>query len=168
MNPSGLRYLAFKTPHHKQSFLNSKPYLQGLGYQKLSRSDNGPQFRSTEFAELAQNYDFIHSTTSPHFPQANGVAENGVKQAKRILDQPDPFVALMEHRASPTTVTGYSPCQLLQGRIMKATLPVPVYKLKPKWPAQQQVQSNHENAKKNQAQNFNRAHGAKNHQPYTI
>ena len=30
------------------------------------------------------------------------------------------------------------------------------------WPAHQQVQSNHKNAKKNQAQNFNRAHGAKN------
>ena len=131
----------------------------------MLRTDNGTQFVSEEFSNFARDYNFTRETSSPYFAQANGIAENSVKQAKRILEQPDVYLALMEHRTSPTTVTGYSPCQLLQGSRMQATLPITEQKLKPKWPAYEILQLNHDRSKDNQTQNYNIAHGAKELKP---
>ncbi|GFO01003.1 Pol polyprotein [Plakobranchus ocellatus] len=65
------------------------------------RSDNGPQFASGEFQRFVNEMDIKHVTSSPHFPQSNGLAESGVKIAKRILQQSDWTSALMIYRATP-------------------------------------------------------------------
>ena len=49
-------------------------------------SDNGTQFPSTCFSEIASKYGFTHKTVSLHFPQANGAAESWIKIAKRFLE----------------------------------------------------------------------------------
>lgn len=48
-------------------------------------SDNGPQFTSQSFKDCARNYGFKHITSSPLYPQSNGLAEKGVQIVKHLL-----------------------------------------------------------------------------------
>ncbi|XP_044166476.1 uncharacterized protein K02A2.6-like [Acropora millepora] len=48
------------------------------GIPDISRSDNGPQFVSTEFDELSNDYLFTHVTSSQKLPETNGEAERAV------------------------------------------------------------------------------------------
>ena len=91
-------------------------------------SDNGPQYTSSEFRRFATTWKFKHVTTSPHYPQANGMAESAVKTCKTImkkalLSKSDPYVGLLDHHNTPTAATGMSPCQRLFGRRAKTLLP---------------------------------------------
>lgn len=53
--------------------------------QKLY-SDNGTQFTSQTFREFATHWEFVHVTSSPEFPQSNGLSEIAVRSAKRLLE----------------------------------------------------------------------------------
>ena len=121
------------------------------GFPDVLTCDNGTQFVSSEFRKFAADCDFIIETSSPRYPQSNGGSENAVKQAKKILDQKDPNNALMEYRATSTTVTGYSPCELLQQRRMKTRVPMTAKQLLPKLPDQAELRDKHSQSKRDQA-----------------
>ena len=65
---------------------NSETVIQKLksifvryGTPEELMTDNGPQFTAELFRYFAAEYDFQHVTSSPNFPQYNGMAERAVK-----------------------------------------------------------------------------------------
>ena len=96
--------------------------------------DNGPQFQCREFQGFSQEYDFQHLTSNPGFPQANGAAESAVKVAKKLLQQADPDLALLNYRATPHSSTGVSPAAALMGRQLHTKLPILPNNLQPSHP----------------------------------
>ncbi|XP_043206059.1 uncharacterized protein K02A2.6-like [Amphibalanus amphitrite] len=87
-------------------------------------TDGGTQFTSALFQEFSRECGFVHTVTSPHFPQANGEAERAVRTAKHLLKQPDPWMALLAYRAAPLHTLGLSPAELLMGRKLRTTVPM--------------------------------------------
>ena len=91
-------------------------------------SDNGPQFASAEFERFAKNWDFVHTTSSPMFPQSNGRAEKSVQTVKNIMKKSkdageDHYIGLLAYRTTPLEC-GKSPAELLMGRRVRSNLPI--------------------------------------------
>ena len=87
-------------------------------------SDNGPQYSAKEFADFANDWDFKHTTFSPHYPQSNGMAESAIKAMKNIVKKSkDIYKALLSYRTTPLQ-HGYSPVPIMMGRNLKGTLPI--------------------------------------------
>ena len=110
-------------------------------------SDKRPQFSSGQFRKFSQWYDFKHIITSPYYPQANGEAESGVRIAKKLLRQRDPFLALMSYMATRRTAIGVSPFQLMMGKEIRTLLPTLQSNLKQVPPSQQAVARKDEETK---------------------
>ncbi|XP_063077523.1 uncharacterized protein K02A2.6-like [Engraulis encrasicolus] len=124
-------------------------------------SDNGPQFSAAEFAAFARDYDFVHTTSSPRYPQSNGEAERAVRTVKSLLKKgEDPHKALMAYRATPLA-HGSSPAQLLMGRNIRTPLPVSEGKLQPAWPDLQAFRRKDQEVKEQQASWYNKRHNTK-------
>ena len=129
------------------------------GIPEILRSDNGPQFRSKEFAEFANRYQFSHTTSSPLFPSSNGQAERAVKTVKRLLKKADdPFLALLSYRATPLPWCGKSPAELLMGRKIRSTLPQITDSLVPQWPYLDEFRRANAMFKEKQKANYDHRH----------
>ena len=106
-------------------------------------SDNAAQFTSQEFKDFARNWDFEHTTSSPLYPQSNGLAEKAVQTAKKILtkakeDGKNPLLALLEYRCTP--VDGLrSPAEILYGRQLRSILPSANHHLQQNLPNMPQI-----------------------------
>lgn len=99
-------------------------------------SDNGPQYSGHEFSKFASDFGFHHCTSSPLYPQANGMAEKAVQTAKRLLKKCDEdnksfYLALLNLRNSPRDEVTGSPAQRLFGRRTRTRLPTTSALLKP-------------------------------------
>lgn len=98
-------------------------------------SDNGPAYASREFAEFSKKWGFQHTTTSPNYPQSNGLSERSVQIVKNILVKTnetgsDFYLGLLNYRATPRTGVS-SPSELLMGRRLNTRLPTHSHKLRP-------------------------------------
>ena len=99
-------------------------------------SDNGPQFVSEKFADFETSWMFKHTKTSPYHPRSNGLAESAVKTAKTIIKTAlhageDVWLAVLEHRNTPTQGFTTSPVQRLMGRRTKTLVPLSAGLLRP-------------------------------------
>lgn len=95
-------------------------------------SDNGPQFSSEDFAEFAKDWSFQHRTSSPEFPQSNGMAESAVKSMKNIVKKAENTNAIYKGLLAYRTTAlehGYAPATVLMGRNIRTTLPMHPSKL---------------------------------------
>ena len=132
------------------------------------RTDGGSQFTSEEFQKFAQEYGFKTTTSSPHFPQSNGEAENAVAIAKRILLKcPDPNLGLLAYRTTKLE-SGLSPAELLYGRKLRTTLPsLNDFKVVDGEKIESFRQRNNE-IKDREKENFDRSKGVKELQPLAV
>jgi len=116
------------------------------GVPDIVISDNGPQFSSAEFAEFARTWCFTHTTTSPHYPQANGKVENAVKTIKKLFTKcqesgQSEYQALLDWRNTPTEGMGTSPAQRFLGRRCKTLLPIAKSLLMPRYSVKEDIQN---------------------------
>ena len=121
-------------------------------------TDNRPQFASQEFKEFANKWGFTHMTSSPHYPQSNGKAENAVKTVKRLLTKcklsgQSEIHALLDWRNTPSESIGTSPAQRFLGR--RCT--IISSKLKPEFPTHNNVQAQKKQRSRQQAYHNQRA-----------
>ena len=91
-------------------------------------ADNMP-FGSKRLAQFSKEWNFNIITSSPHFPQSNGLAERHVQTVKNIIRKAkdsgsDVSLALLELRNTPIAGMAESPAQLLMGRNLRSSLPM--------------------------------------------
>ena len=90
-------------------------------------SDNGPCYKSHKMKRFARQWFFDHNTSSPRYPQSNGLAEVSVKSVKALLQKCggnlDKFQKGMLILRNSPLKGGKSPAQLLFGRQLKDNLP---------------------------------------------
>ena len=99
-------------------------------------TDNARQFTSHEFTDFAKQWDFEHKTSSPHYPQSNGLAESAVKRAKMLLektkrDNSDLHLNLLNIRNVPADSTLGSAAQRLMTRRLRTPVPTAPSLLQP-------------------------------------
>ena len=104
-------------------------------------SDGGPQFMEGEnvnrfeFGQFCKEWGVQHVTSSPHYPQSNGLAEEAVKNAKKMITatfdwntkrcRPAEIAAgLLLFRNTPRSPTNLSPNEIVFGRTVRDNLPI--------------------------------------------
>ena len=98
-------------------------------------ADNMP-FNSKMFKQFAAQWDFKITTSSPQYPQSNGLVERNVQTIKSLFkkardEEGDEDMALLEFRNTPITGIEASPAQLLMSRRLRSSLPMTGTMLKP-------------------------------------
>jgi len=126
------------------------------GIPEILFTDNGTQLTSREIKEFANQADFTIITRSPAYPQANSQAEAGVKIAKKILSNEQPWIALMNYRSTPTSL-GYRPSEMLMNRKIRTR--IPEFSLETKVP-RKAVFQNHQKRRQQMERQFNQSRGA--------
>ena len=97
-------------------------------------SDNMP-YNSREFKDFVSSWGFKLTTSSPTYPQSNGLSERAVQTVKSILKKvDDPYIGLLEYRNTPVTGMTYSPSQLLMSRTARRKIPSTRELLQPRVP----------------------------------
>ena len=118
------------------TILYCKSHFARHGIPEEVFTDNGPQFASEEFKKFAVTWGFTHTTSSPRYPQSNGMAERSVQTVENLLKKAkmvgqDPYLVLLAFRSTTVDDLG-SPAELLMGRRIQTQLPITVNPLRPK------------------------------------
>ena len=116
--------------------------------------------RFVEISKLSSTTSFsvisALTTSSPYYPQGNGLAKRMVQTVKGLLTKSDdPHLALLVYRSTPLPWCGYSPSQLLMGRRMRTNVPMVKELLVPQLPDYQKFCQYDKEFKMSQKDNYN-------------
>jgi len=104
------------------------------GFPKTLIADNMP-FNSFECRTFANEWDINIITSSPHYPQSNGLAEKAVGIVKNMMKKCDNFnkvlIAIYNYNNIPLFDIDLSPSQLLNNRRMRTKIIMKDSLLKP-------------------------------------
>ena len=126
------KYLLVRKIHNSTSSAVIKELgmsFSEFGKPQVFRSDNGPCYSSQEFRFFMQNWSIEHRTSSPHYPQSNGLAESMVKVSKNLIEkavlQDLPWnQLLLDYRCTPISSEIPSPAEILFGRKLQSSISV--------------------------------------------
>ena len=132
-------------------------------------SDNRPPFNREEFRQFARDFDFMHTTSSPHFHQSNGFIEAMVKKVKNAYKKTDGSPnaqarASLQLRDTPITADLPSPAEILHGHPAQGT----VLSRPSKRVNMHQIRQRLVKLQEKQKEHFDRAHRAKDLRPLKI
>ena len=114
-------------------------------------TDNGPQFNCSTFRQFSSQYCFHHITSSPRYPQSNGLVERVVRTVKGLLKgSTDPHLTLLSYRATALTWYSLSPTELLFGCKIATDLLQLSSQLTPRWPYLKSLRKSDETYKRKQ------------------
>ena len=91
------------------------------GWPETLVSDNRPCYTSESFTTLMKVYNVNHITSSPHYPQSNGLAEKYMQIVKSLFykateEGKDLYKCLMVYHNTPLSNSLNVPMQILTSR----------------------------------------------------
>ena len=106
-----------------------KSIFSEYGWPDTVVSDNGPCYTAELFTNLMNKYAVNHITSSPHYPQSNGLAEKFIQIVKNLFykakeEGADINKYLMIYHNTPLASMSKSPMQMLQQRSARSQLPM--------------------------------------------
>ena len=106
--------------HHFKTITHLRELFAVEGIPAIVKSDNGPPFNGEEFRQFAHDFDFIYTTSSPHFHQYNGFIKAMVKKVKNAYKKMDGSSnaqarALLQLHDTPIMADLPSPTEILHG-----------------------------------------------------
>ena len=148
--------------HHFKTITHLRELFATEGIPAIVMSDNGPPFNSEEFKQFACDFDFVHTTSSPHFHQSNGFIKAMVKKVKNAYKKTDGSPnaqarALLQLCDTPITSDLPSPAEILHGCPAQGT----VLSRPSKHVNIPQIQQKLIQLQEKQKENFDKAHRAK-------
>jgi hypothetical protein len=113
-----------------------KDIFSRFGVPDTFISDNMP-FASHKFTGFAKEWGFNVVTSSPRYPQSNGLAERAVQMVKKWIkkskfDGTELSTSLMAYRSTQISGVDLTPSQLLFNRQIKTKIPACVEHLRPR------------------------------------
>ncbi|XP_055499639.1 uncharacterized protein LOC129702100 [Leucoraja erinacea] len=113
-----------------------KKHFFTFGAPVRLQTDNGRQFTSHALKLFANRWNFHHVTSSPEYPQSNGLAERTVRSAKHLTERAhlatsDVYLDLLNLRNIARDGTLGSSAQRLMSRTTRPPIPIAQQKLIP-------------------------------------
>ena len=155
--------------HHFKTITHLRELFAAEGIPAIVMSNNGPPSNGEEFRQFAHDFDFVHTTSSPHFHQSNGFIEAMVKKVKNAYKKMDGSPnaqarALLQLCDTPIMADLPSPAEILHGCPAQGTVlsrpsrRVNIHQIRQRLVELQEKQKEH----------FNRAHKAKDLHPLKV